>query len=155
MTEVPSENIILAILFLGSLFCFMIIICKSKSQSVNETDETITPTEAISETQSADDNNESISAIEPTSEPEKIDDLKVVEGIGPKIESILHAAGITSMRTLANSETDLIRKILDEAGPRFRMHQPKTWSTQAKLIADENWDELKDYQAVLNGGRTS
>ncbi len=83
----------------------------------------------------------------------QIDDLKVVEGIGPKIESLLHAAGITSMRGLAIAETDTIKKVLDDAGPRFRMHNPKTWSTQAELIADEKWDELKEYQDFLNGGR--
>lgn len=83
----------------------------------------------------------------------QIDDLKVVEGIGPKIESLLHAADITSMRGLAVAETDVIKKILDEAGPRFRMHNPKTWSIQATLIADEKWDELKAYQNSLVGGR--
>lgn len=87
------------------------------------------------------------------SDLDQIDDLKVVEGIGPKIESLLHAAGITSMRGLAIAHTDVIKKTLDDAGPRFRMHDPKTWSTQAELIADEKWDELKEYQDFLSGGK--
>ena len=79
--------------------------------------------------------------ISPVSNQNKIDDLKIVEGIGPKIESLLHADGILTMRQLATAEISRVQKILDDAGPRYRMHNPKTWSTQAELIADEKWDE--------------
>lgn len=89
------------------------------------------------------------------SSPSQIDDLKVVEGIGPKIESLLHADGILTMHQLAAAKTSQVQRILDDAGPRFRMHNPKTWSTQAELIADEKWDELKEYQDFLSGGRES
>lgn len=94
-----------------------------------------------------------VSSPKPKPTSSQIDDLKVVEGIGPKIESLLHADGILTMRLLATVETSRVQKVLDAAGPRYRMHNPKTWSTQAELIADEKWDELKEYQDFLVGGR--
>ncbi len=99
--------------------------------------------------------NTTANSIGSFSEPAQIEDLKVVEGIGPKIESLLHAAGITTMQGLATTHTDVIKKILDDAGPRFRMHDPKTWSTQAELISAEEWDELTEYQNFLSGGKHS
>jgi large subunit ribosomal protein L27 len=83
----------------------------------------------------------------------KQDDLKMVEGVGPKIEGLLHDAGITTWEQLANAPTEQVQGILDEAGPRYRMHQPTTWSKQARLAADGNWDELVAYQDHLDGGR--
>lgn len=83
----------------------------------------------------------------------KQDDLKMVEGIGPKIEGLLHDAGITTWEELANAPTEQVQGILDEAGPRYRMHQPTTWAKQARLAADGNWDELVAYQDHLDGGR--
>lgn len=83
----------------------------------------------------------------------KQDDLKMVEGIGPKIEGLLHAAGITTWEELANAPTEQVQAILDEAGPRYRMHEPTTWAKQARLAADGNWDKLVAYQDHLDGGR--
>lgn len=83
----------------------------------------------------------------------KQDDLKMVEGVGPKIEGLLHDAGIKTWEDLANAPTEDVQKILDEAGPRYRMHQPTTWSKQARLAADGKWDELVAYQDHLDGGR--
>ena len=120
--------------------------CRTKQQA-DTSDQQFTPTTATPDT--------TISPMASFPDLSQIDDLKIVEGIGPKIESLLHAAGITSMRGLAIAKTDTIKKVLDDAGPRFRMHNPKTWSTQAELIADEKWDELKEYQDFLSGGRDS
>lgn len=79
--------------------------------------------------------------------------LQRVEGIGPKIEALLHVGGISTMRELATTELDVLQKILDGAGPRYTMHNPKSWSPQAELIIDENWDELEKYQDFLVAGR--
>ena len=87
-----------------------------------------------------------------TSTSEK-DDLKKVEGIGPKIEGLLNAAGVTTWRALATTEVDFIQDVLDKAGPRYRMHNPKTWPIQSQLIEDGKWDELKEYQDFLTAGR--
>ena len=86
-----------------------------------------------------------------TDQPE--DDLKVVEGIGPKIESILKASGIHSLGVLADTGTERLREILDEAGSRFKSHNPKTWAVQAGLAADGKIAELKAWQKELKGGK--
>lgn len=81
------------------------------------------------------------------------DDLKKIEGIGPKIAEILHENGITSFAQLAEANPDHIRELLEAAGPRYKIHDPSTWPAQAKFAAAGNWDELKDYQDMLIGGR--
>lgn len=80
-------------------------------------------------------------------------DLKVVEGIGPKIEEVLKKEGIMNWTMLSGTEPGRLREILEAAGGRFRMHNPYTWPLQARLAAAGRWDELKDYQDELKGGR--
>ena len=80
------------------------------------------------------------------------DDLKVVEGIGPKIEGLLNAAGITTWKALAATAPEDIRAILRAAGARYQMHDPTTWPEQARLADGKEWDKLKDYQDFLIGG---
>jgi hypothetical protein len=81
------------------------------------------------------------------------DDLKIVEGIGPKIEELLHAGGITTWAALASTEITRIQEILSKAGDRFKMHDPSTWAEQAGLARDNKWTELKKYQDFLVGGK--
>lgn len=83
----------------------------------------------------------------------KPNDLKVVEGIGPKIESLLKAAGINSWSDLASSSVQRIQEILTAAGDRYRLADPKTWPKQAELAANGKWTELKEYQDFLSGGK--
>ena len=81
------------------------------------------------------------------------DDLKVVEGIGPKIESLLNEAGIHSFARLAASSPNYIRQVLANAGDRFTMHNPATWPKQAEMADLGNWDKLKAWQDQLDGGK--
>ena len=81
------------------------------------------------------------------------DDLKRVEGIGPKIESLLRQAGIRTWSDLADTSASELRSVLDEAGSRFRMHDPSTWPRQAGFAAAGKWDDLAAYQAELKAGR--
>ena len=81
------------------------------------------------------------------------DNLQIVEGIGPKIESILKDSGITSWSVLAATSADRLREILDAAGPRYRIHDPTSWPHQAKLADAGDWDELIRYQKFTDGGR--
>ncbi len=83
----------------------------------------------------------------------KADDLKKIEGIGPKIEELLHAGGITTFAELAAAPTELVQTILDAAGPRYAIHNPSTWGKQAELAAAGKWDELKAWQDELDGGK--
>ncbi len=88
-----------------------------------------------------------------TGHPSDPSDLKVVEGIGPKIEALLKEEGITSWEKLAASTSERLQDILDAAGEHFRIHDPTTWPAQAQLAADGNWDLLEEYQEQLKGGR--
>jgi len=81
------------------------------------------------------------------------DDLKKIEGIGPKIAEILATAGIGSFERLATAEVTELKAILENAGNRYKMHNPATWSKQAKLAASGDWDRLKKLQDELNGGK--
>jgi predicted flap endonuclease-1-like 5' DNA nuclease len=81
------------------------------------------------------------------------DDLKIIEGIGPKIEELLNNAGIYTYSQLATTEATVLRAILDKAGNRFRMHDPSTWSIQADIAHKGDWVKLKEYQDYLIGGR--
>jgi large subunit ribosomal protein L27 len=83
----------------------------------------------------------------------KLDDLKIVEGIGPKIETLLKEGGITTWAELAAAPVERLKEILDAAGPRYQIHDPSTWPAQSKFAAEGQWDELKEYQDMLTGGR--
>ncbi len=84
--------------------------------------------------------------------PSKPDDLKKVEGIGPKIEEIINKNGVKTWAQLAKTDPADIKKWLDEAGPRFKMHKPGSWPKQAGMAAEGKWDELEKWQGAHKGG---
>ena len=81
------------------------------------------------------------------------DDLKKIEGIGPKIAGLFADAGITTFEGLATAKKSQLKEILQAAGPRYKMHDPTTWTKQAKLAAAGKWDELDKLQQELKGGK--
>ncbi len=81
------------------------------------------------------------------------DDLKKLEGIGPKISETLNAAGIMSFEELMNTPTETLQSILDNASGNFGGNSPESWPEQAKLAFEGKWDELKDLQDRLDGGK--
>jgi predicted flap endonuclease-1-like 5' DNA nuclease len=83
----------------------------------------------------------------------KQDDLKVVEGIGPKIEELMHNAGIKTWAALAAADVSKLKGILDAAGPKFQLADPGTWSKQAELLDAGKFQELEAYQETLKGGK--
>ncbi len=78
------------------------------------------------------------------------DDLKVIEGIGPRIEEVLKAAGVTNYAALAELRPGRLQTIMREAGKR--MAKPDTWPEQARLAADGEWQALKELQDSLKRG---
>ena len=94
-----------------------------------------------------------VAEAKPAKKAAKGDDLKKIEGIGPKIEELLHVAGITTFAQLSETSAEKVKEILDEAGPRFSIHNPATWAKQAELAAAGKWDELKTWQDALDGGK--
>jgi large subunit ribosomal protein L17 len=86
----------------------------------------------------------------------EFDDLRRVEGIGPKIASVLEDAGITTFSGLAQTGVGRINEILEEADPRLRsLADPTTWPEQAALAASGDWEALSALQSELRGGRRS
>ncbi len=85
--------------------------------------------------------------------PDVVDDLKIVEGIGPKIEELLNAKGIFTFVQLASTEAEAVKAILDAAGPAFLGKDPGTWAQQAQMAADGKMDELTAWQDELKGGK--
>jgi len=86
-----------------------------------------------------------LKAIEP-------DDLKLIEGIGPKISSLLQAAGIMTFAHLASTDVRRLKQIIAEAG-LTALADPTTWPEQATLAATGQWDALETLQHELKGGR--
>lgn len=83
----------------------------------------------------------------------KQDDLKIIEGIGPKIEELYHNAGINTWKALSETPVEKSKEILIEAGERYIIHNPLTWAKQALLAYQGKWQELKDWQDDLNAGK--
>jgi predicted flap endonuclease-1-like 5' DNA nuclease len=105
-----------------------------------EAAETVAPTEVVRST-----------AV-PLTESIEADDLKRIEGIGPKIEGILHEAGIYTFAALAITRVAELEKIVrEDAGIRIAF--PDTWPEQAKLAAAGEWSKLETLQDELKGGR--
>ncbi len=83
----------------------------------------------------------------------KPDDLKIIEGIGPKIAELLAGAGIATFKRLAAAEVSRLKELLNAGGSRFALADPTSWPAQAKLAANGQWDELKELQRRLQAGR--
>lgn len=82
------------------------------------------------------------------------DDLKRIEGIGPKMSSVLQEAGITTFAQLAEADVSHLEQILEEADPRLlRLANPATWTEQAALAAAGEWEALEALQNELKGSR--
>jgi predicted flap endonuclease-1-like 5' DNA nuclease len=90
-------------------------------------------------------------APEPPAEP---DDLKRIEGIGPKLSSVLQEAGILTFAQLADATPDELAAILEAADPRLlRLAHPASWPEQAALAAAGEWEALEALQGTLKRGR--
>ncbi|MFW2336243.1 hypothetical protein [Ilumatobacter sp.] len=81
------------------------------------------------------------------------DDLTVIEGIGPKIADLCHGIGIRTWAELADTEVSLLRTMLNDAGQRFKAHDPSSWPEQAGLLATGAWSEFVALTDRLDGGR--
>jgi predicted flap endonuclease-1-like 5' DNA nuclease len=81
------------------------------------------------------------------------DDLKIVEGIGPKIEKLFHNAGIRTWKVLAETPVEKCQQILNDAGDNYRIHKPATWPKQCEMAYLGKWHELKEWQDKMTGGR--
>jgi predicted flap endonuclease-1-like 5' DNA nuclease len=81
-----------------------------------------------------------------------MDDLEVIEGIGPKIAALFHAAAIRNFWELAQTPLSEMQTILDRGGSRFRLAKPDSWATQAALAAKNDWAALRTMHDALHAG---
>lgn len=83
----------------------------------------------------------------------KENDLTIVEGIGPKIRDLFHNHDITTWKGLSETSVERCKEILNTGGERYKIHNPSTWPRQAKLAYERKWQELLDWQDILDGGK--
>ena len=88
---------------------------------------------------------------EPEPEPEP-QDLRRIEGIGPKIDAALKAAGYTTYAKVAGASETELREALAAGGIKFAP-AAASWADQAQYLADGDEDGLQEYQDYLVGGQ--
>ena len=81
------------------------------------------------------------------------DNLTKIEGIGPKVNELLSASGISTFDALASASFEDLKNLLTEAGSRYQTMDPTTWPQQAELAGAGKWEELQKLQDNLKGGR--
>ena len=81
------------------------------------------------------------------------DDLTKVEGIGKKIEALLYKNKIHTYKQLSKATIKTLKEILDAGGSKFNIHNPGTWTKQAKLASEAKWEDLELLQKHLKGGK--
>ncbi|HHO56496.1 MAG TPA: hypothetical protein ENK21_08900 [Trueperaceae bacterium] len=80
------------------------------------------------------------------------DDLTRIEGIGPKMNKALLAAGISTFVQLEAASEDELRAAINAAGMNFAPSL-KTWSKQAKYLVDGDEKGFLEYTDYLIAGR--
>ncbi len=83
----------------------------------------------------------------------KQDDLKIVEGIGPKIEGLFHNFDIKTWKSLSEATVSKCQEVLDSGGDRYKVHDPASWPLQAKLCYRNKWKELYKWQEEHKRGK--
>lgn len=81
--------------------------------------------------------------------PERRDDLKIIEGIGPKVEQLLYQNNILTWKNLSALSIYDLKDILAAAGDDYALHDPSDWPEQARLASSDLWDELMQMQTRL------
>lgn len=81
------------------------------------------------------------------------DDLKVIEGIGPKISEMFQSAGIKTWKALSETPVAGCQDILNGGGERYKVHDPASWPMQAKMCYEGKWKELFRWQQEHNHGK--
>lgn len=61
-----------------------------------------------------------------------MENLKLINGIGPKMEELLKKEGYTTLEAVANASVEDLKKVLDNADPRYRLLNPESWIIDAK-----------------------
>ncbi len=81
------------------------------------------------------------------------DDLKIVEGIGPKIAGMFKEEGIKTWKALSEVSVARCQEILDSGGNRYKIHDPASWPMQAKMCHEGKWGDLAKWQEAHKRGK--
>lgn len=81
------------------------------------------------------------------------DDLKIVDGIGPKIESLFHNFEIKTWKALSETPVARCQQVLDSGGDRYTVHDPASWPMQARMAYEGKWQELARWQKQHGHGK--
>lgn len=81
------------------------------------------------------------------------DDLKIIEGIGPKIEQVLFENNITTFAQIADMTPTQLSNILKKYGPSIAQMVTETRPRQAALARDGKIDELDTWKKELDNGK--
>lgn len=83
----------------------------------------------------------------------KQDDLKIVEGIGPKIQQLFNSFDIKTWKDLSETAVAKCQEVLDSGGARYKIHDPASWPMQAKMAHEGKWKELHKWQEEHKRGK--
>ena len=83
----------------------------------------------------------------------KENDLKVIEGIGPKIEGLFHNYDIKTWDALAHISVSKCQEVLESGGDRYRVHDPSSWPMQAMMCHEGKWKDLYRWQQEHKHGK--
>mgnify|MGYP001403878755 CR=1 FL=1 len=70
-------------------------------------------------------------------------DLTVIDDIGLNIQRLFFQNGIKPWEALSACSVQKCQALLDAAGENYKMHDPKTWPSQARMAHSGQWKKLK------------
>ena len=81
--------------------------------------------------------------------------LKIIEGIGPAMEKVLHENGVNTWQDVSMKTDIELRAILDRYDDKYKGVQIEGWVEQATLAAQGKVDELINWQKQGEGDNVS
>lgn len=87
----------------------------------------------------------------PTPATTERDDLLAIDGLGPKSQEVLFAAGLTTYRAIAEASPETLAALIRGAG--LRLVRTETWPQQAALLAAGDMSGFQALRESLRGGR--
>ncbi len=72
----------------------------------------------------------------------KKDDLKLIHGIGPKMQGILAKKGIKTFAALSKMPKTQLQKIIDESGFAYKSYKANQWTQQAAYASKGQFSQM-------------
>jgi len=131
---------------ISSLSAFLYFLINQRRRVLN-----IEPRIQLEKVAKADAPSSLAKAAAETNQP--VDDLQIIDGIGPKVEAALNAAGIHTFQKLSSTSYHHLKDVLLSAG--LRISDPTSWPSQAALAAQKDMQGLQALQDELLAARRS